>query len=223
VTAAVLAGPVAATLGARAREIGAALVVMATHGRSGVARALLGSVAEAVVRDVAVPVLLVKPAPGAAPDDELAPPFRRVVVPLDGDAPAEAALDAALAIAPASDATYVLVRVIPAAGGAPHHEPSIDGAPPEAARLEADRVRAAEYLDGIARGMRARGVQVETETIAAPRAADGILACAAERNADLIALATRAPRGAARVLIGSVGDDVLRGARCAVLLARVAG
>lgn len=43
-----------------ARESGADLIAMATHGRTGVARLVLGSVAEAVLRRSAVPVLLVR-------------------------------------------------------------------------------------------------------------------------------------------------------------------
>ena len=43
-----------------ARALGADLLVMSTHGRSGLSRALLGSVAEAVTRHAPVPVLLVR-------------------------------------------------------------------------------------------------------------------------------------------------------------------
>ena len=43
-----------------ASELGADLVVMGTHGRRGVKRVLLGSVAESVVRAVTCPVLLVR-------------------------------------------------------------------------------------------------------------------------------------------------------------------
>lgn len=53
-------GVPAATIDAIAREHGAALIVMATHGRTGVDRLLLGSVAEAVVREGSTPVLLVR-------------------------------------------------------------------------------------------------------------------------------------------------------------------
>ncbi len=45
-----------------AREAGMDLIVMTTHGRTGFGRLLLGSVAERVVRNCAVPVLTVKPA-----------------------------------------------------------------------------------------------------------------------------------------------------------------
>ena len=44
----------------RAREIGAAMIVTGTHGRSGISRALLGSVAERLVRESPVPVLVVR-------------------------------------------------------------------------------------------------------------------------------------------------------------------
>ena len=49
------------------RSLGADLVVMATHGRRGLARIVLGSVAERVVRGSSVPVLTVRPAPGEEP------------------------------------------------------------------------------------------------------------------------------------------------------------
>lgn len=46
------------------QRLGADLVVMATHGRRGLARIVLGSVAERVVRGSSVPVLTIRPAPG---------------------------------------------------------------------------------------------------------------------------------------------------------------
>jgi nucleotide-binding universal stress UspA family protein len=45
---------------AAAREAGAALIAMSTHGRSGLGRLLFGSVAEAVLRHAAIPVFLMK-------------------------------------------------------------------------------------------------------------------------------------------------------------------
>jgi nucleotide-binding universal stress UspA family protein len=44
-----------------AREMRADLIVLGTHGRRGVARVILGSVAEKVVRTSPVPVLTVHP------------------------------------------------------------------------------------------------------------------------------------------------------------------
>lgn len=49
-----------------AAEVGADLIVMSTHGRSGLARMLVGSVAEEVLRTAPVPVMLVGPRAGSA-------------------------------------------------------------------------------------------------------------------------------------------------------------
>jgi nucleotide-binding universal stress UspA family protein len=59
-----------AIVAAEARAWGADLVVAGTHGRRGLDRLLLGSVAEGILRRSAVPVLLVH----AAPDDVAIPP-----------------------------------------------------------------------------------------------------------------------------------------------------
>ncbi|MCS6847468.1 MAG: universal stress protein [Anaerolineae bacterium] len=61
VTTAVLEGPVADAILDRAEETNADLIVMSTHGRSGMERWLLGSVAEKVVRGAKIPVMLVRP------------------------------------------------------------------------------------------------------------------------------------------------------------------
>jgi nucleotide-binding universal stress UspA family protein len=53
-------GPVAEAIVAYALEIEADLIALTTHGRSGLGRAVLGSVAEAVVRRAPCPVLLVR-------------------------------------------------------------------------------------------------------------------------------------------------------------------
>lgn len=73
------------------------LVVMMSHGRGGVARALMGSFANALVRHTSVPLLLVNP--GAEWHADLdAPLFRHVMVPLDGSAFADGVLDHAVSL-----------------------------------------------------------------------------------------------------------------------------
>lgn len=61
-----VAGDVAASLNEAAREWGGDLLVIGTHGRRGVRRLVLGSVAEAVIRQATMPVLLVR---GKASDE----------------------------------------------------------------------------------------------------------------------------------------------------------
>ena len=79
----------------KAREID--LVVMTTHGRGGVSRVWLGSVADALVRQLRIPVLLGRRA-AVVRGGAKAPPFRRVLVPLDGSAFAEDVLAHAVAL-----------------------------------------------------------------------------------------------------------------------------
>ena len=66
VTAELRTGFVADTILAYAESIGADLIAMSTHGRSGLARWLIGSVAERVVQGARVPVLVIRPKPGSS-------------------------------------------------------------------------------------------------------------------------------------------------------------
>src|SRR5579859_6339681 len=68
-------------------------VVMATHGRTGLAHLLYGSVAETVLADSGVPVLLVHARPGQPAEPAFDPKAGRLVVPLDGSTFAEAAVE----------------------------------------------------------------------------------------------------------------------------------
>jgi universal stress protein A len=64
---AVLIGPIAPTIVEDAKTSGSDLILMATHGRGGMAHLLLGSVAERVVRTAPCPVLTIRPQPPSAP------------------------------------------------------------------------------------------------------------------------------------------------------------
>lgn len=70
-TALVEFGPVAEVICAKAQEVGAGLVVVGTHGRSGLRRMILGSIAERLVRTCQVPVLTVRhEAEDSLPEEE---------------------------------------------------------------------------------------------------------------------------------------------------------
>jgi nucleotide-binding universal stress UspA family protein len=91
------------------------LVVMATHGRGGLARAWLGSVADQLVRHATGPLLLMRPTEAEHEDgsvDTEAPPFRHVLAATDGSEAASAAVDQAVALARLFDARLTLLRVV---------------------------------------------------------------------------------------------------------------
>jgi nucleotide-binding universal stress UspA family protein len=202
---------------------GADLVVMTTHGRGPLSRFWLGSVADALMRRLTAPLLLIRPREDDAPSLAAALPLRRVLVPLDGSEEAEAVLQPAADLAGA-DAEYTLFRVVdplPVVGlDAPLYSPRGDGPPSRRLQIAAEEARA--YLDGPARRLRGRGARVETRTAVDPSPGAAILYGAAAAKCDLIALATHGRGGLARLLLGSVADKVVRGAAVPVLVHRTA-
>ena len=193
------------------------LVVMTTHGRSGAERAWLGSVAEALIRRVTVPVLLVRPeraTRGLHRRDAL---FRRVLVALDGSNLAERALEAAAVLGSMDGATFELVQAIdplPVAVSIylPHTVELVEDA------VEAEAERAGAYLERVRRALQHKGYDASTLVISDAEPARAILRHAEASGAHLIALGTHGRRGLGRVVLGSVADTVLRGASCPVLI-----
>ena len=224
VTATFLDGPVERTLEGYIGSQAPGLVVMATHGRGGLSRAWLGSVADRLVRHIRPPVLLVRPEHGRAATAE-APEFHRVLVPLDGSKLAEQALESALALGAPGEVEYTLLTMVePPQLSTPSVmmavAASTAGNEREAlAQIAALRQAAAErYLTQIGNELQRRGVAVRTHLAVQPQPAQGILEYAAATHADLIALATHGLGGVARLLVGSVADKVIRGAPVPVLV-----
>jgi nucleotide-binding universal stress UspA family protein len=186
------------------------LVVMATHGRSPFGRFWLGSVADQVLRHVAVPLLLVRPGDAEANLDA-EPSLGTIVLPLDGTPLAEQILEPAATLAALMPGTeLLLIRAIPAVGP----EDAADVADTHAYR------EAAGYLGAVAAVLKARGLAVRTHVVFEDRPAEAILHEAEGAHAGAIALETRGEGGLARLLHGSVADAVIRGAHVPVLVCR---
>jgi nucleotide-binding universal stress UspA family protein len=216
---AVIPGPeVAPALAAHVRARGAGLVVMTTHGRGGLGRVVLGGIADAMVRHAGVPVLLLKP---DAKESRARPaPLGRVLVPLDGSALSEEAVELAVAVAGVDDVRYDLVQVIAPMLLGLH---TGDIAPVPEFDVEEERAAALARLTTLADGLRARGVRADAWTMVDQRPARAILDCAEDIGAQLIAMATHGRGGLDRVVRGSVADEVLRRATVPVLLFRPTG
>ena len=186
------------------------LIVMATHGRGGLQRLVLGSLASYVVQHATIPVMLVSP--GAA-GTAATPSFDRLLIPLDGSVLAERALEYAAGVAQ-TGATLVLVWV--EESEAPHREGEASTDEAHTGRCEAFD-DATPYLQPIPVRLAARGLRASTE-IRQGRPAEQILAAACTHEVDAIVMATHGRSGAARWLIGSVADEVVRHADRPVLL-----
>ena len=216
-TANVSEGPVADTLARLVAEGDTDLVMMTTHGRGGMSPTWLASTADALVSRVDIPVLVVRPSEGHEPQAVAAAfPPRRVLIPLDGSELAESVLDAAVAVG-GSSATYILARASDAE--------AVHGLTVEIVGLERDaaadlRTRVHDYLNAVAAGLRARGLQVETKALHGRDLAEAILDTANASRADLIAIAMPAGDIMERLVVGIVAEQIARGTAVPVLLRR---
>jgi nucleotide-binding universal stress UspA family protein len=217
---ATLSGPPAAALADYAREVGVDLVVMTTHGRGGLQRAWLGSVADQLVRSLEIPVLLIRPQEEEAPPSE--PRLEEILVPLDGSRRAEAALPTALGVATLFGARLALIQTV---------EPvarmvDVPMAFPHALDEELTSLRrreAQDYLDDVAERVSASGVETRASAVLSASAIDGIQAAASSPAAGMIALATQGRSGLRRLVLGSVADKLVRTAELPVLVTRPRG
>ena len=215
-------GPVGPALLRYLGEVGADLVVMATHGRGALGRALLGSVADHVVRTAEVPVLLVRPPGDEPPPPESAWSAGQILVPLDGSAPAEAALEPAADLARLLGARLSLVQVIVPIASATD--------PPMAFPTGYDehltdirRREAQDYLDSVAEPLRAGGLEVGAAAVVATSAAGALMDLARPGRADLVVIASHGQGGLRRLALGSVADKLVRTAEVPVVVVRAGG
>jgi nucleotide-binding universal stress UspA family protein len=207
-------GDPAAEIAAEAVEGGAGLVVMATHGRSGLGRALLGSVASGVVAQSPVPVVLLRP--GGRKTTRV----RQLLVPVDGSPGGSVAVGAALALAGVTGAAIHLLEVVvpePLYAGygtdvamPVYVDPSWD---------EEALARARGYVEALAAKLRRHGAEADGRAVLGQVTAT-ILATAEAVDADLVVMSTHALTGPARAILGSVADAVVRASRRPVFLVR---
>ena len=197
VTSAVLAGKdVAGELIRHAVERDAFALVLASRAPGTAERAIIGSVADRVVRESPRPVVIAPPGTVFMAGKQLT--LTRVLVPLDGSSLAFRSLEFLIELPHAKELEYVLIEVVPA-----RH----------------DRLASEARLQSTARWLRARGAtSVEVVVLESGNAAAAILAAVREVLPTAIAMSTRGTSGLGRMVLGSVADAVVRGSELPVLL-----
>ena len=139
--------------------------------------------------------------------------FKKILVPLDGSALAEAILPQVTELARVHAAELVILRVALA-----HAFP---GADPTEAQLHAVR-DSEKYLEGVEQGLKGGGLQVSS-VVRYGHAAEEILDHSAFAGIDLIAMSTHGRTGVSRWVLGSVAEKVLRASTTPLLLVRAPG
>jgi nucleotide-binding universal stress UspA family protein len=180
------------------------LIVMGTHGRTGITRLLLGSVAEKVVRHAPCSVLV------ARPDGEVRP-FRHLLVPIDFSDYSNRALDEASDLAGRTGARLTLLHVV--------ELPAVfRGAPPGQVVRDVDAMARAK-LDAWA-GLVAPPVPVTQIVRVGPAAGQILSVLHDDPTFDLVVAGSHGRTGFQRLMLGSVAEKLVRFAPRPVLVAR---
>jgi nucleotide-binding universal stress UspA family protein len=193
------------------------LITMATHGRSGVRRWLLGSVAEKVLRGSSNPVLLVRANEEAETEGEVT--LSRIIVALDGSELAEAVLPNVAELAKAINLKVILLRsytLTPIIGGYEGYIPDLD-----LNELKAEsKSDAVSYLDSKVQQLRSQGLDDVTPLVSEGEAAETIIELARGSPNSVIAMSTHGRSGVMRWVLGSVTEKVVRHSGTPVLVIR---
>jgi nucleotide-binding universal stress UspA family protein len=197
------------TIAQLAREVDAGLIICGTHGRTGVRRFFMGSVAERLSRLAHKNVLVAR---GAAGDGR----FHKILVATDFAKAAERALDSALHVA-APDAEIHVVNAwtypvgswgLSALGDRTGALGTLRSALTQAAAEQGARLEAAQAAAG----------RPITFRLVHGAAADVVTELAAAEGFDLVAVGTHGHRGIRRIVLGSVAEAIIRHAPCSVLI-----
>jgi nucleotide-binding universal stress UspA family protein len=179
---------------------GVDLALIATHGRTGVARWWLGSVADHVIREAGCPVLVI----GPNVSQELAPGVKRILLPLDGSPEAEEALPVATWIAGLTGAELDVVRSLSLTPVA--YDPGMG-------------VYSADLIDSMEEAVRSYLAEINTRlqgkkattTMRIGSPGEMLYQHLEERPADLIVMTSHGRSGVKRAALGSVTDRLLHG------------
>lgn len=209
VSAAEYEGDAATVIVNEAEKVPNTLIAISTHGRSGVTRWVLGSVAEKVLNATTNPLLMIrgKPIEGSSSPDLPAPSqewaalvdVKTIIVPLDGSPVSEQVIPHAVALAKSLDAPVVPAGVSTSAS---------------------DDAQVREYLNNAVQQFRQEGVTSEEGQLLHGDPAGAILDMTQRTTGCLVAMTTRGRSGIQRWVMGSVTDRVVRHSGTPVLVVR---
>jgi len=179
------------------------LVVMGTHGRTGLDRLVLGSVTERTLRTSPVPVLTVHE------NVTLPSNFGTILVPTDGSEPANRAADHGTALAEATDAAMDIIHIVDLS--------PVSGDFGSADVLTALEDAGQQAVDDVIGRTKDASLQSVEASVLTGTPARGILDYVDERDVDLIVMGTHGRTGLKRYFLGSLTEKIVRVADVPVL------
>jgi nucleotide-binding universal stress UspA family protein len=198
-----------------AADHGADLVVVGSHGRTGIRRAILGSVSGSVLQYAGCSVLVV-PNPDASERPPPSPSQRlRILIAFDASAPARKALDLCASLPLKDRAQVTILRILPLV--TLYRQ---DIAQRLSRAFQQEKKAAKESLASALEQIHWATPDADTLLLESPDVGKTMLKTATERESDLIVLGHKGRSGIERVLLGSVVGRVASHAPCAVLAVR---
>jgi nucleotide-binding universal stress UspA family protein len=181
------------------------LIVMPTHGRTGLSRYLLGSISEKVVRLSSVPVLTTR----LAPDEKLVFPYENVLLPTDGSEGAMAAARHGLELAGNLEASVHVLSIV--------EDESLG--PDVRSRVEhRDGERAAQdVVETVTAEAETYGVTSTVSAVERGSPVEAIVEYVDENDIHAVVMGTTGRRGTERILLGSVAEKTVRSAPVPVI------
>ena len=192
------------------------LIVMATHGRSGIRRWSLGSVADKVVRATKRPVALIR-TKDARTDVREKGMLNKALVPLDGSKESEAVLPYIEELASKLKGEIVLLCML----GLDYEIYQVE----QLKQLESLKISTRDYIERVVARLKQKGIAVNAEfRIGLPGTeAEEIIKLADEICVDMVAMSTHGRSGVSRWAFGSVADKVLHEGNTPLMLVRTQG
>lgn len=193
------------------------LTAMATHGRTGLNRLLLGSIAEKVLRGATNPLLLIRASDEAKSEGQAT--LRSVIVPLDGSELAESVLPTVVELAKRLRLEVLLLRVyrLPASFYAPAEDYVLLNYEEIMAALKEEAQR---YLEKKVEELKGKGIEKISFVAVEGFAAEEIIELGRKTPDNFIAMCTHGRSGVKRWVLGSVTEKVVRLSGDPVLVVR---
>ncbi|WP_076431069.1 universal stress protein [Haladaptatus litoreus] len=201
----VIQGNPAPSIANYAERYGHDLIVMPTHGRTGVSRYLIGSVTEKVVRLSSVPVLTAR----IQPDERLDFPYEDILIPTDGSRSATHAVRHGLSFAAVLDATVHALSVV--------DETSLGFDVRNTASEVSGEQVANNAVDDLLSEAKSHGVTNTVSHVSHGSPFEEILNYIESNDIDAVVMGTTGRRGTDRILFGSVAEKTVRSAPVPVI------